>query len=171
MLCVPWCWLFVVDVTDSPNNSTTNTTISDDVGEDSGLSFLTKSVISLVGLGICIVIALTVGRVVDRCHDVLAVRDDRSDMSEKTRDLLKIKNAATFIFRANRKSRNANVKVRSFEAATKWGRVWLVKVTYILLQSKTFVPPGLIGDSSAFTGETEKNSDSNHWQSVPLNRQ
>ena len=108
-----------------PNNTTT----SDDDDDNSQLSFLTKSVISLVGLGVCIVIALTVGKTADRCHDVLAVRDDRSDMSEKTRDLLKIKNAATFIFRANRAPRSGNVKMRAFEAATKWGRVWLVKVT------------------------------------------
>ena len=132
LVCYHGAVFLFVDVTGSPisnNNSTNNTTISDDDDESSQLSFLTKSVISLVGLGICILIALTVGRVVDRCHDVLAVRDDRSDMSDKTRDLLKIKNAATFIFRANRAPRNANAKVRSFEAATKWGRVWLVKVT------------------------------------------
>ncbi len=116
---------FVADVT-AASQTGDDTTEDDDDGE---WTVMTKSVISLTGLGICIVLAGLTAKLVDKCHDRISLRDDASDMSEHTRELLKAKYAtALFAFTANRYGGNDhNARARAFDAAKKFGRVWLVR--------------------------------------------
>ncbi len=118
--------VFVVDVT-AASQTADDTTEDDDNG--GGWTVMTKSVISLTGLGICIVLAGLTAKLVDKCHDRISLRDDASDMSEHTRELLKARYAtALFAFTANRYGGNDhNARARAFGAAKKFGRVWLVR--------------------------------------------
>ena len=87
---------------------------------------LPKSVITLLGLGSFILIGVLVAKLADRFHDKLALRDDASDVSENTKDLLKTRRAV-LTFSTSKIRSVADSRMRDLELARKFCRMWMVR--------------------------------------------
>ena len=82
------------------------------------------ALVTLAILGVCTMIGFLIAKAVDHCYDRQAIRDDVSDISEFTKELLK----AQFLYSFNKKligkvKSNETVKQR----ARRLGRIWVAK--------------------------------------------
>ncbi len=90
-------------------------------------TYFPKSVIALVGLGLCLIIGILVAKAVDKIHDQLSLRDDASDMSDHTRDLLKAR-FAIFAFTDGKGVDDVrDARLRDLDRARKFGRIWMAR--------------------------------------------
>ena len=83
-----------------------------------------KAVVTLAGLLIFFVAAFALAKLIDYCHDRRAIRDDASDISDYTKQLLK----SQMMMMAFRRGRSKGKKLKPKEAALKFGKMWRAKV-------------------------------------------
>ncbi|KAK2155062.1 hypothetical protein LSH36_250g02042 [Paralvinella palmiformis] len=105
----------------SRGETTASSNLDDDSLSDSNIPV---ALVTLVVLSVCIIIGLLIAKGVDHCYDRRAIRDDVSDISEFTKELLK----AQFLYAFNKKligkvKSNETVKQR----ARRLGRIWAAK--------------------------------------------
>ena len=87
---------------------------------------LPKSVITFGGLAAFVLIGLAIAKIADRINDHTELRDDVSDISEHTRDLLKAR-LALFAFSPAKLQGEADRKIKDMHRARKFGRLWMAK--------------------------------------------
>ncbi|CAD5125566.1 DgyrCDS13769 [Dimorphilus gyrociliatus] len=89
-----------------------------------------KSVITIAVLAGAILVGVVVAKLVDICHDKRSLRDDASDMSEKTKEFLKGGKArlALMAFQASH-NKEEPIKPDAQMAAKKMAKIWSTKTS------------------------------------------
>ena len=101
----------------------TQVTTSSDGQSESAIpdSIIPKSVITLVGFALCILIGIAVAKLLDYIHDRLSVRDDASETSMHTKQLLRARTTILAFQEARRRRLNSVDKARDI------GKLWKSK--------------------------------------------
>ena len=119
-----------------------------------------KSVIALCCLGACLLIGIAVAKFVDRIHDRLSLRDDASDMSDHTRELLKARFAMSFSSLA-RQEEARDQRERDLMRASKFGRLWMAHAAMGRRKRKeqhTLSISSILNEKNSQVGDVEKSS-------------
>ena len=98
----------------------TNSGSSSDGGDD---IIIPLAVTSVALVAVALVVAMLVGRFAEYINHRQAIRDDASDDSDYTRQLLK----AQLLLAFNQSKQKAGVKLTAREAARKYSKVWRAK--------------------------------------------
>ena len=83
-----------------------------------------KAVVTVAGLLIFFTAAFALAKLIDYWHDRRAIRDDASDISDYTKQLLK----SQMMMMAFRRGQSKGKKLTPKEAALKFGKMWRAKV-------------------------------------------
>ena len=84
-----------------------------------------KAVITVAGMIVFVLLALSIAKLVDYCYDRHAISDDASDISDYTREILKGQLMLAFSKTSNK---DKNTKLTTEEVTRKFVKVWRAKV-------------------------------------------
>lgn len=127
----------------------TDSTSSNDV--------IPKSVITIAVLAGAILVGVVVAKLVDICHDKRSLRDDASDMSEKTKEFLKGGKArlALMAFQTSQNKEEPQ-KPDAQTAAKKMAKIWSTKTSKKVAKNSSDPP----GSPPVLTSKVEVDPDS-----------
>lgn len=106
-----------------------------------------------------ILVGVVVAKLVDICHDKRSLRDDASDMSEKTKEFLKGGKArlALIAFQTSQ-NKEEPLKSDAQSAAKKMAKIWSTKTSKKIAKNSSETP----GSPPVLTSQVEIDPDSGH---------
>lgn len=121
---------FLFSDTTEATNTTTNSSISETTNSTGTLTIsdpndtVPKAVITVAALLAFFIISYSVAKLLEFCYDRRAIRDDASDISDYTKEILKAQMMMLYFNRGRQKGK----KLKPEDAARKYAKVWRAKL-------------------------------------------